>query len=367
MTILHVIESFAAGGIETTFLNMLWTFRALAPRVRHEVLAFGTGPLEEAYRQAGDHVMIVPDWQAAAACRSRAADVIHVLFDRCAYRLIPELVARDPVPIVYGKGYDLAAMYRANEGVRWNADESLLVASTAATFTTRSLASQYSVPAGHSTVLGKAAAVKRFEQLPLPGIAMPPRILCVANLHARKRIGDLVDALALVRARVPAATLRLVGGGDVAAHAALIERARTAGVADALTFAGHVSDVVPEMARARVAALPSSCEGVPTVLLEAMAAGRPVVSTRSGHIESIITDGIEGFLVPVGDVTGLADRLIRILSEPALAARMSEAARRRAVRHDVGRVAQTLLDTLVAAAPVRPLAAAERQPQAELR
>ena len=357
MKILHVTESFAAGGIETTFLHMLRAFRTLAPRVRHEVLAFASGPLEDAYRQSCEHVTLAPEWQAAAACRARGADVIHILFERCAYRLIPDLVARDSVPVVYGKGYDLAAMYRANEGLHWQADESLLVASTSATFTTRSLAGQYNVPAGHSTVLGKAADVKRFEQLPMPTRATPRRILCVANLHGRKRVGDLVEALALVRARVPGATLRLVGGGDVPAHAALLERARAAGVADAVSFAGHVSDVVPEMAQACVVALPSSCEGVPTVLLEAMAAGRPVVATRSGHVESIVADGLEGFLVPVGDVTGLADRLTRVLSDAALADRMGQAARGRAMRHDVQRIAQTLLEALVAVSP-RPLVAA---------
>ena len=168
-----------------------------------------------------------------------------------------------------------------------------------------------------------------------------------------------MDALAAVRARVPDATLRLVGGGDVSAYAALVERAGAAGVADAVTFGGHVADVVPEMAQACVVALPSSCEGVPTVLLEAMAAGRPVVATRSGHVESIVADGIEGFLVPVGDVTGLADRLIRVLNDAALADRLGQAARGRAMRHDVQRIAQTLLDALVAFSPVRPLAAAE--------
>jgi glycosyltransferase involved in cell wall biosynthesis len=85
-----------------------------------------------------------------------------------------------------------------------------------------------------------------------------------------------------------------------------------------------------------------------------MAASRPVVAARSGHVESIVTDGIEGFLVPVGDVAALTDRLIRVLGDVELAQRMGEAARRRAMRHDVERVARVLLDLLVSMAPVRP-------------
>jgi glycosyltransferase involved in cell wall biosynthesis len=359
MRILHVIESFVPGGIETTFLHVLRVLRAVAPQMTHEVLAFAPGPLESAYREACAHVTIAAEWQAAAACLARRADVIHVLFERCAYRVIPELIARSAIPVMYGKGYDMAAMFRANEGLRWQADEALLAASTAATFTTRALAGQYDVPGGRSTVLGKAADVERFAQLDAPTSDLPPRVLCVANLHARKRLGDLVDALALVRQRVPEATLRFVGGGDAAAHAALAERAVASGVGDAVSLAGYLRDVLPEMRLARVVALPSSCEGVPTVLLEGMAAGRPVVATRSGHVESIVADSVEGFLVPVGDVSGLADRVGRVLSDAALADRMSQAARARAARHDVRRVAETLLEALVAVAPVRPLAIAE--------
>ena len=182
----------------------------------------------------------------------------------------------------------------------------------------------------------------------------------MANLHPRKRVGDLIEALApWCGARVP--DVDVAAGGLAATwppHAALLERASRAGVADVVSFAGHIADVVPEMAQARVVALPSSCEGVPTVLLEGMAAGRPVVATRSGHVESIVADGIEGFLVPVGDVAGLADRLIRLLSDTALADRMSRSARNRAMRYDVQRIARTLLEALMGVASMRPFATA---------
>ncbi|HEY6510232.1 MAG TPA: glycosyltransferase family 4 protein [Vicinamibacterales bacterium] len=357
--ILHVTESLAAGGIETTFLHMLQAFRTIDPTIAHEVLAFASGPLEAAYREVCRTVRVVPEWQAAAACLAAGPDLVHVLFERCAYRLMPALLAGTSAPVVYGKGYDMGGMYRANEGLRWQADESMLVACSATTFTTEALARVFDVP-GHVTVLGKAADVRRFSDLPTPSPTGPSRILCVANLHPRKRVGDLIEALPEVRRRAVDAELRLVGSGTEEARQALIDRAQRAGVADAVSFAGHVADVAPEVAAARLMALPSSCEGVPTVLLEGMAAGRPVVATRTGHVESIVTDGVEGRLVDVGDVSALADCLAEILTDDSLARRMSVAARARASRHDVAATAARLLDVLVAAIPRASLASASQ-------
>jgi glycosyltransferase involved in cell wall biosynthesis len=117
-----------------------------------------------------------------------------------------------------------------------------------------------------------------------------------------------------------------------------------------VSIARDCLDPAPEIERARIVALPSSCEGVPTALLEGMAAGRPVVSTDVGHVSSIVDDGVEGFLVPVGDVSLLAHRLATLLGNEALATQMGRAARRRAAAHDVRRVARTLLGVLKQAA-----------------
>jgi glycosyltransferase involved in cell wall biosynthesis len=174
----------------------------------------------------------------------------------------------------------------------------------------------------------------------------------VANLHPRKRLGDLILALREVRRSVPDAEVRFVGGGNADERMRLATLACALGLEDAIGFAGQVGDVSREVSAARVAALPSSCEGVPTALLEAMAAGRPVVATRVGHVASIVDDGIEGFLVEVGDVAAIADRLTRLLTDASLAQSMGVAARTRAERHDVRQIAEELLDALRAASNV---------------
>ena len=344
--VLHVIESLAAGGIETTFGNMLETFRTLAPDDRHDVLAFDGGILQSKYAATAHQLTIACDSATIAECLARDYDVVHILFERCAYRILPMLLARHSTPVVYGKGYDMGGMYRVNEGLDWTADVTMTAACDAVTFTTPNLAAGFPVPLGRTTVLRKAADIRTFAALPDPDVLTPQRIVCVANLHPRKRLADLIVALASVRCSAPDAELRLVGGGDRAERARLERIAAHAAVADAVSFAGQTSDVVGEIAQSRIVALPSSCEGVPTALLEAMAAGRPVVSTRVGHVDSIIEDGVEGFLVGVGEMTTLAARITRLLLRPDLAGRMGAAGRRRADRHDVRRVAADLLGTL---------------------
>jgi glycosyltransferase involved in cell wall biosynthesis len=350
MRMLHVLESLAPGGMETTFLNVLRGFRTEDPSIRHDVLAFAGGTLESAYRAAAHSVTVGCDPATLDAQLAQPYDVIYILFERCAYRLLPQLLGRSATPVVYGKGYDMGGMYRLNEGLRWQADESMLMACDGNTFTTPQLAAGYEIEAGRTTVLQKAADIVRFQSLPDPGDSTPARIVCVANLHPRKRLGDLILALEQIADCVPEADLRFVGGGSGPEAARLIALAAERGLSDRVSLAGVTRDVVPEMASARIVALPSSCEGVPTALLEGMAAGRPVVATNVGHVASIVDEGMEGFLVAPGDILSLAERLLRLLSDPALAARMGQAARRRAAAHDVRVVARTLLDALRRAA-----------------
>ena len=347
---LHVLESLAAGGIETTFLNMLRAWRLEAPWAAHDVLAFAGGALEDSYRACADSVTVTTAPRELERAVLQPYDVIHFLFDRCAYRLLPLVVARTETPVVYGKGYDLGGRVRANDGLAWQPDESLLWGADLATFTTAGLAAAYDVPPGRGDVLGKAASIDRFLSLPPADASTPPRIVCVANLHALKRLGDLVVAVSRLRAELPEVRVRFVGADRTGESERLRRVARDAGVEDACEIVGFHSDVAGDIAAARVFALPSGCEGVPTAMLEAMAAARPVVVTDVGHIRSVVDDGVEGFLVAPGDVGALADRLRTLLVDPVRARAMGEAARVRARAHDVRTVARRLRSVLERAA-----------------
>ena len=157
------------------------------------------------------------------------------------------------------------------------------------------------------------------------------RVLTVARLEARKGLHHLIQALAAVRERGLPATLTVVGDGP---ERAALEARRTAlGLEAAVEFAGAIGPdrIAGRYREADVFCLPSEAEGVPIVLMEAMAARLPVLATRIAGVPELIEDGQSGLLVAPGDPVALAAALQRIGSEPALAARLGEAGRQAVV------------------------------------
>jgi glycosyltransferase involved in cell wall biosynthesis len=138
--------------------------------------------------------------------------------------------------------------------------------------------------------------------------ADPPEILFVGRLSAEKGIRTLVDATR---------GLNLIVAGDGPLRPL---------VPDALGFVPH-EEVQQLLARAAVVVLPSHREGLPMVLLEAMAHGRAVVATPVGGIPSLVKDGVTGLLVPPGDAKALREAIERLLVDPELRRRLGEAAR----------------------------------------
>ena len=99
------------------------------------------------------------------------------------------------------------------------------------------------------------------------------------------------------------------------------------GVDERIVFTGPVEDAKPYIEQFTVAVLCSESEGFSNSLIEYMQAGRPVICTDSGGSSELIRDGIDGFLVTVGDVDSLADRLLQLLTDRELAQRIGDAAR----------------------------------------
>ena len=139
------------------------------------------------------------------------------------------------------------------------------------------------------------------------------RIVFVGRLAPEKRVEDAIAALALLRSRRPAAGLRLVGDGPERAR--LEAQVRELGLEDAVSFAGLVDHptVAGEIANADAAVLPSARENNPCALLEALVAGRPVVSTVWEGAEEIVAPEV-GALAPIGDPAGLAEALDEVLA-----------------------------------------------------
>ncbi len=153
------------------------------------------------------------------------------------------------------------------------------------------------------------------------------RVAMVANLRPEKGHDVLIDAAVHVLARVPDAQFDLIGDGSERAR--LEQRARERGVAHAFTFAGHCEDVPSRLANADVFVLPSRSEAFPNAVLEAMAAGLPVIASAVGGILEVVEDGHTGLLTAPADVAGLADRICRVLEDDVLAGRVAAAGRAR--------------------------------------
>ena len=148
-----------------------------------------------------------------------------------------------------------------------------------------------------------------------------PVVLCVANLSRHKGHRHLLDAVARLRGGPAECTLLLVGDGPE--RAALQEQAAALGI-DA-RFLGRRADTAPLRARADAVVLPSLEEGMPNAVMEAMAAGRPVVATAVGGTPELLEG--RGLLVAPGRADALADALARVLTDPLLAARLGRDAR----------------------------------------
>lgn len=156
-----------------------------------------------------------------------------------------------------------------------------------------------------------------------------PVVGIVANLKPIKRIETLVEAFALASKQYPDARLLIVG--DTASMEGqstwgeLNVLARRLGVVERIIFTGRVDEPILYIKRFTVAVLCSESEGFSNSIIEYMQVGCPVICTDAGGNSELIQDNYNGFLVPVGNISILADRIIRLLSDKALARRLGDA------------------------------------------
>ncbi len=197
------------------------------------------------------------------------------------------------------------------------------------------------------TQLRKAAALDKVVLLPNPvdhrkyapassdSKAMAPTVLFLGRLSKEKGAFDLIKAARMVAGRVPDAQFRVCGPGDIEACKRICQ---SSALVETFEFPGWVQEAekLRELRRAWVFVLPSYNEGLPVSILEAMAAGLPVVATAVGGIPELVKNGSNGLLVSPGNIEQLAEALTRLLTQPGLRARMGQINRRKIIqRYDV--------------------------------
>jgi glycosyltransferase involved in cell wall biosynthesis len=194
---------------------------------------------------------------------------------------------------------------------------------------------------------GSGVDCERFRPSPGEDPAAVPVVAFVGRLLRSKGAGDFVAAARRLRERGVEARFVLVGESDAgnpdAVPAGEIEGWRKQGFVEVWGFRDDVADVYR---RSSIVCLPTVYrEGVPTVLLEAAACGKPVVATDMPGCREAVADGDSGLLVPPGDVAALSEALAKLLADPSLRLRMGESGRRRAIeRFDVRKVVAATLE-----------------------
>lgn len=338
--VLILITLAEVGGAQTYVTQLL---PALGEHYEVTVAAHGPGPLRDAARAAGArfvplrHVRrdlhplrdLLGLLELVALIRRERPDIVHANSSKVGVLgRLAAFAAGTPVRVftVHGWAFKAyagltAALYRWSD--RLLAPLTTVTICVSETERAAGLAAKTCRP-GRTVVITNAIDVGAAPQAQLAGD--PPRILTVGRLAAPKDPLTLVRALPALRPREY--SLAFVGGGR---DQPLVEQAvRERGVAGRVTLLGERHDVPELLESADIFVLASRSEGAPLSVLEAMAAGLPVVASDVGGVAELVADGETGLLVPAGDAAALAGALARLLDDPGLRRRMGAAARARA-------------------------------------
>ena len=352
MRVAFLLDNLTVGGTE---LNAVRTAERLdRERIELSVLSLaGDGPLRARYEAAGYRVepFEVPNlygpaaqrqgWRLARRLRAGRIEVLHA-HDRYTnvFGGVWGKVAGVPVRIASRRWWEAMPrrVYRAAN--RWAyRDATRVLANSPAVG--RLLTDADGVPASKVVVVSNFvdeaaftpfAPEERAARRAAFGIpADAPLLAIVANLRPVKDHGTALRALAALASPAGrAAHLLVVGdGGERPRLAAL---AAELGVGERAHFAGHQPGLPNLHHLADISLLTSLHEGFPNSLVEAMAAGRPVVATRVGGVVDAVTEGETGLLVPPSDPGALAAAVDALLADPARRLSMGDAARDRAAR-----------------------------------
>jgi glycosyltransferase involved in cell wall biosynthesis len=210
------------------------------------------------------------------------------------------------------------------------------------------------VPADRLVVIENGIDSRRFDAAAAP-MRTPPRFLAMGALVPPKAHAVLIEAFARVAERLPGSVLTISGDGPLREE--LLAQVGSLHLEGAVRIVPPTPDVVRLLSEADIFVQPSVREGLPQALLEAMAAGKPVVATDVSSHASVLEDGRCGMLVPPNDPAALEEALVRLATDPATAAGLGRvAALRVRERYSLERMAreyEALYEQLCAASQPR--------------
>lgn len=349
LKVMFLVDTLELGGTETQMVQLAVRLKAKGHRIVVGCLHPG-GALTENLRSAGVPVVEFPKLGSLLSLqgayqilrltrylRRERFDVLH------AHDLWANLMG---IPSAYVAGTKVIISSQRDLGHLWwytpfrtkviriiHLLASRVVANSAAVRDL--LVNSFRVPPEHVQIIRNGVEVEKFEcvgadRRKILSCAEDDTrlVIMVANMHSSvKGHHDLVEAAWQVCREVSATRFVLVGDGEE--RPKIEQHVRDAGLLAHFLFLGSRKDIPELLACAELSILPSRAEGLPNVILEAMAAGLPVVATRVGGIPEIVEDGESGLLVPSQDPHALAEAILRLLQDRALAARIARNAQER--------------------------------------
>lgn len=340
-TVLHVIDTTGPGGAETVFVDLAarldparyrslalirgpgWVQRTLAARGVETLVMDCKGSFNLRYLR--DLVMLI---------RRRNIDVIQShLFGSNVYCAMAGMVARCPVVATFHGAVDIGGSERLpgvkSALVRMGSSRIVAVSRALA----REIAGRIAVPMDRMDVVYNGIDTRLFglrgshrlkDQLGLPAGSV--LLGALGNIRSAKDYPTLIEAFAAVAARLPEVHLVIAGEGSGRLLADLHAQRVALALTTRVHFTGFVEDPVEYLGNLDVFVLSSRSEGFSIATIQAMAAGLPVVATRSGGPQEIISNGENGLLVDPGQPAELAQALESLLMAPERRAALAAAA-----------------------------------------
>ncbi len=371
ITILHVIDTWGPGGAETVCVELAaglrngrfrartavvregWVHDALAARrLDPAVLELGRGPI---------------DWRFLRGlireCRRHRVHVIQShLLTANLYSVLAGRLLGIPVVATFHGTVDVAP------DDRWARLKLRIINAGAArlVFVSESLRAHFhggdTVPGTRAVVVHNGVDPEAFRPAPNHALrselGLPEGTVLVGalgNVRVSKGYDELLRVAARLRASHPALRFVVAGRSSPALMDRLLAQRAALGVEDRVHFLGFRDDPAAVLNGLDVYLSTSVSEGFSLTTVQAMAAALPVVATRSGGPEEIVTDAHDGLLVPVGDTAAIADALARLAADPALRTRLGQAGRATVLaRFTLERMVSAYADLYDAVVPARP-------------
>jgi glycosyltransferase involved in cell wall biosynthesis len=334
LSIALFMSTFEAGGTERQMIELIrrldrsrWSIHVASfrsrgqwfDRVAEAAESLAVFPTTSLYRTS----TAAAAWRFGRWCRNVGISVVHAAeLPANIFALPAAALAGVPVRVANRREInpDKSALQIAAQRIAYGCAHVIVANSQAAAARLRS----EHVPGASIRIVPNGIDLDRFGQ-DRHSSAAPRRVLVVANLRPEKGHDVLLDAAPIILRQFPDARFEIVGDGPEREF--LVARASTLGVADAFSFSGHCDDVAERLRAGDVFVLPSRSEAFPNAVLEAMAAGLPVVASGVGGLLELVTDQATGLLVPPGDARALANAICRLMADPPLAHRLGAAAR----------------------------------------